>query len=171
MTIAPVGILVVDTATVRCASATLRFTGSVPTSESHTRYRSQVRAATFAACSTGWSLIFTSLTTAPPFWASPVMSTVRADRPSSVAAVAITCEIVTTPVPPIPVIRIENVRSPRCRLRCDEPLGDEPRNPVRRRCPLAGGFELVPRTSTSDGGTSGIGGRSLTGVRSRCVPG
>ena len=56
--------------------------------------------------------IFTSETTAPPFCASPVMSRVRECLPSITAAVASTADTVTTPVPPMPVIRMEKPAPP-----------------------------------------------------------
>ncbi len=49
--------------------------------------------------------IFRSDTTAPPFCARPVWSSARTCRPSAAAAVARICAIVTTPVPPTPVMR------------------------------------------------------------------
>ena len=48
----------------------------------------------------------TWLVTAPPFWARPAMSMTAAKRPSRWAAMAMSAPIVTTPVPPIPVIRM-----------------------------------------------------------------
>ena len=45
-------------------------------------------------------------TTAPPFCAMPSWSKLRMCRPAMVAAVEMTCAVVTTPVPPMPVMRM-----------------------------------------------------------------
>ena len=52
------------------------------------------------------SPIRTWLNTAPPFCASPVMSTAEAARPSTCAAMARIEAVVVTPVPPMPVNRM-----------------------------------------------------------------
>ena len=59
------------------------------------------------ACrASGEAPILTWLSTAPPFWASPIMSSVVAPLPSRWAAMPSSAPIVTTPVPPMPVTRM-----------------------------------------------------------------
>src|SRR5580692_8732685 len=107
VTMRPVGTLVVDTtATVRAASAAVRFFGSAATSRSQPRYRSHSPAAALLAADSGDALILTSETTAPPFWARPIWSSVRTSRLANPAAAARICDTVTIPVPPTPVIRV-----------------------------------------------------------------
>ncbi len=43
-------------------------------------------------------------TTGPPFWLSPVLSKLRTVLPANIAAVLITKLVVTTPVPPMPIM-------------------------------------------------------------------
>ena len=63
--------------------------------------------ASLAACSTATALILRSETTAPALLRQPGLVERRGPRrPSSSAAVARICARVTTPVPPIPVIRV-----------------------------------------------------------------
>ena len=54
----------------------------------------------------GVGAIRTWLVTGPPFWASPAMSITPAPFPSRCAAMARIAPMVTTPVPPTPVISI-----------------------------------------------------------------
>ena len=52
----------------------------------------------------GSEAILRSETTGPPFWLSPVWSSPRTCRPSSMAAVPRIWFMVTTPVPPMPIM-------------------------------------------------------------------
>ena len=56
--------------------------------------------------SAGVAAMRTWLVTGPPFWARPAMSITAAALPSRCAAMARSAPMVTTPVPPTPVIRI-----------------------------------------------------------------
>ena len=87
-----------------------------PASRSQASSRSQSAAARWLDCSSASVLIFRSEITGPPFWASPVWSRPRMCRPSSRAATAIVWATVTTPVPPMPMMRMPN-SSPRTRSR------------------------------------------------------
>ena len=57
--------------------------------------------------SSALSAILRWLQTAPPFWASPVMSITVAALPSRCAAMASSAPTVMTPVPPMPSIMME----------------------------------------------------------------
>ncbi len=69
--------------------------------------RSAAPAAMRGACTaSGEAAILTWLSTAPPFWASPVMSSTLVPLPSRWAAMPSSAPMVTTPVPPMPVTRM-----------------------------------------------------------------
>src|ERR1035438_5193143 len=85
-------------ATVRSAQAVLRFPGCTTPSRSKPRIRSAFPVFTFAGASIGRSLSNRCDTTAPPFCAVPVWSSVATERPSIHAAVASRALMVTTPL-------------------------------------------------------------------------
>ncbi len=97
---------VFTTATVLSALAAFKFSTFATPNKSKPRIKSALPAFTFAGASIGRSLSSTCETTAPPFCAVPVWSSVATDNPSIHAAVASSALTVTTPVPPIPGAKI-----------------------------------------------------------------
>ena len=105
-TIDAVGTLVVETtATVRSGSAVIRFFGLAAPSRSNPSITSIDAADALLEPSTRSREIRTSEITGPPFCDRPVWSRPDVNLPSSIAAMPMICDTVTTPVPPTPGIR------------------------------------------------------------------
>ena len=106
MTMRPVGTALVETtATVRSRSAVRRFFALAAPSRSKPRYRSMLPAGALLAAATGSRVMRRSEITGPPFCERPVWSRPETCRPSSSAAMPSIWFTVTTPVPPMPIIR------------------------------------------------------------------
>ena len=107
VTIAAVGTsAVLSTATVCPGRATARFAASAAPTRSIPISTSAVPRDARRIPSIGCSATRTSETTGPPFCASPTCSSPAANEPSRCAAICRICDAVTTPVPPMPGIRI-----------------------------------------------------------------
>ena len=112
-TIEPVGtVAVLATTTVRSASVA-RIVASAPA----TSWSNAMSTSTEpdVALFDGWGSVRdsrTSLTTGPAFCDSPVWSSPRTWKPCSIAAVPSTCDVVTTPVPPMPLNRMVSSSTP-----------------------------------------------------------
>ena len=117
MTMRPVGTALVDTtATVRSRSAVSRFFALPAPSRSNAEVEvARRRPASCGAAGSGSRERRRSQTTGPPFCERPVWSSPDTYRPSSSAAMPSTWFTVTTPVPPMPIMRTPKSSSPTSR--------------------------------------------------------
>ena len=124
------------------------------------------------ACGASASDTRTWLTTAPPFWARPVASSVETNLPSKCAAVPSSCETVTTPVPPTPAMRTFAASGPSgkgkrarraSKFLAGARLGRAPRkvtiagqNPARQEMSLLQAVWLIARFTPSSVGSGSM---------------